>query len=180
MTLSYHKIESSRYTAIREKTLTRIHRTPTWQQKENMLSKLEELAINVKVHYGCARDYGLLAMVIGTARYQTDTTLVYIAPTQPPNRHASINDRSTSAQRDEYNAENNLLKRDWAVVTGFKKAVGENIRDALDSAFYEQLKAKTYAYIKLWPRDYIDHLKRKWCRLTNKIIHELQTRYRRA
>ena len=137
MTSSYHKIESSTYTAIREKPLTRIHGTPTWQQKENMLSKLEELAINVKVHYNWAGDYGLLAMVIGTARYQTNTTLAYIPPTQPPNRHASINDWSTSAQRDKFNAKNNLLKRDWVVVIGFKKAVGENIQDALDSAFYQ-------------------------------------------
>ena len=94
-----------------------------WQQKENILSELEELVISVKVHYGWAGDYGLLAMVIGTARYQTDTTLVYIPLTQLPNRHVSINDRSTSAQRDKFNAENNLLKRDWAVVIGFKKAV---------------------------------------------------------
>ena len=92
-----------------------------------MLSELEELATSVKVHYGWVGDYGLLALVIGTARYQTNTTLVYITPTQPPNRHANINDRPTSAQRDEYNAEDNLLKRDWAVVTGFKKAGGENI-----------------------------------------------------
>ena len=137
MTSSYHKIESSTYTAIREKPLTRIHGTPTWQQKENMLSELEELAINVKVHYDWAGDYGLLAIVICTTRYQTGTTLVHIPPTQLPNRHASINDRSTSAQRDKFNAKNNLIKRDWAVVIGFKKAVGENIRDALDSAFYK-------------------------------------------
>ena len=111
MTSSYHKIESSTYTAIREMPLLRILGTPTWQQKENMLSKLKELAINLKVHYDWAGDYGLLAIIIGTAMYQTDMTLVYIPPTQPPNRHASINDRSTSAQRDEFNAENNLLKR---------------------------------------------------------------------
>ena len=151
MTSSYHKIESSTYAAIREKPLTRIHGTPTWLQKENLLSKIEELTINAKVHYDWVGDYGLLAVVIGTARYQTDTTLVYILPAQPPNHHASINDRLTSAQREKFNAKNNLLKRDWAVVIGFKKAVGENIRDALDSAFYEQLKPKTYAYIKLWP-----------------------------
>ena len=48
MTSSYHEIESSTYMAIREKSFTRIHGTPSWLQKEQ---DLEELALNVKVHY---------------------------------------------------------------------------------------------------------------------------------
>ena len=98
-----------------------------WPQKENMRSELEELTINVKVHYNWAGNYGLLAMVIGTARYQTDTTLVYIPPTQPQNRHAGITDMSKQEQHEEFKAKNNLLKRDWGVVTGWKKEVGVNI-----------------------------------------------------
>ena len=117
--------------------LTKIHWTPTWLQKESLLSKIKKLAINAKVHYDWAGNYGLLAMVIGTVRYLNNTALVYAPPTQPPHRHAIINNRSTSAQREEFNAKNKLLKRDWAVVTGWKKAVGENIRDALNSAFHE-------------------------------------------
>ena len=66
-------------------------------------------------------------MIIEVVRYLNDTTLQYVPPTQPPNRHVSINNRLISAQREEFNAENNLLKRDWAVVTGWKKAVGKNI-----------------------------------------------------
>ena len=100
MTSSYPEIESSTYTA-----------------KEHLLFDLEELAINVKVYYDWVGNYGILTMVSGTVRYLNDTTLVYVLPTQPPNRHAKINDRSTSAQREEFNAKNNLLKRDRAVVT---------------------------------------------------------------
>ena len=74
MTSSYHKIEPSTYTAIREKPLTRVHRTPSLLRKEHLLSKLEELAINVKVHFNWAGDYGLLTMVVGAVRYLHDTT----------------------------------------------------------------------------------------------------------
>ena len=116
------------------------------------------MVINVKVHYDWAGNYGLLAMVVGAVRHLSDTTNNHVAPAQPPNCHTGIIDRPTQAQREEMKAKNNPLKQDWAVVTGWKKAIGENIRDAIDSAFYKQLKAKTYNYIKLWLRGYINHL----------------------
>ena len=97
-------------------------------------------------------------MVVGVFRYLSDTTNNYVAPTQPPNRQADVTDRSTQAQHNEMKTKNDILKQNWAVVTDWKKAIGENIRDALDTAFYNQLKEKTYNYIKLWPQDYINHL----------------------
>ena len=35
-------------------------------------------------------------------------------------------------------------KRDWAVLQGFRKLVGENIRDALDLEYYSALKNQIY------------------------------------
>ena len=37
-------------------------------------------------------------------------------------------------------AANDLLQHDWVIVTGFRKGTGENIRDALEDRYFDQLK----------------------------------------
>ena len=43
--------------------------------------------------------------------------------------------------------DNNLLKRDWAIVAGFRRGVGENFRDALDKELsLYRFELGTWAY----------------------------------
>ena len=41
---------------------------------------------------------------------------------------------------------NDTLKRDWGVLSGFRRGMGENIRDALDAEYYEDLDHHVYGY----------------------------------
>ena len=61
--------------------------------------------------------------------------------------------------------ENNLAKRDFAVVTGFCRGAGELIREALDSEYYEDLSHVRYGYDEVKPREYIVHLEDEHCPL---------------
>ena len=45
--------------------------------------------------------------------------------------------------------ENNLLKRDWDVVRGFRRGVSKNIQDALNLEFFESLQHARYNYLKV-------------------------------
>ena len=49
-------------------------------------------------------------------------------------------------------------------------AVSYNIRQALPTAYYEQLKDTLFGYKEVSPRDYFDHLDDHWCKMDTKTI----------
>ena len=103
----------------------------------------------------------------------------YAALVQPPNSPLLAAGASAAAIRAATDA-NNLLKMDWAVVQGFRCRIGDNIRDALDLEFYSALKHRTYEYINVLPRQYIEHLELRHCPLDNMAIKELKDKYYRG
>ena len=78
------------------------------------------------------------------------------------------------------NAENDLLKHDWAVVKGFRRAIGENIRDALDGRYHNQLKHRVLQYKNILPRKYFTHLKDTWVILDERMTDQLKKNYYRG
>ena len=136
---SYHDLETSTFTRIRTMTLTRIHAKPSWHQLEKMILECETTALDCTVEYGWLGQYGLLAEIQEAARYLATTGFQYVAPTQPPNRHAEIVPATTAHRSALLTAENDLLKHNWAIVKGFRRALSLNIQDALDSCYHNQL-----------------------------------------
>ena len=55
--------------------------------------------------------------------------------------------------------------------------MGANIREALDKQYYKQLWHKKTAYKMLMAKDYIDHLDKKWCKLTTAVIKKMKEEY---
>ena len=53
---------------------------------------------------------------------------------------------------------NDTLKRDWAVLLGFRRGIGENIRNALDAEYYEDLDHHVYGYDDVWPKDFFNEV----------------------
>ena len=78
MTKSYHDLEASTYGNIRNKKLIRIHRKLTWSSKEALLHEAEEVALDCDVHYAWAGEFGLLATILGLARYLAEAGLNYV------------------------------------------------------------------------------------------------------
>ena len=87
---SYHDLETSTFTRMRAMTLTRIHGKPSWHQLEKMILECKTTALDCTVEYEWLGQYGLLAEIQKAARYVGTTGFQYVAPTQPPNRHAEI------------------------------------------------------------------------------------------
>ena len=74
---------------------------------------------------------------------------------------------------------NDLERRDWSVVKGFKQAISKNVRDALDLQYYEQIKQPALGYKRRLFRDYIVQLEAHWCRLDEKTIDNLNQHWKR-
>jgi hypothetical protein len=154
-------IEKATRTAVVEEPFTRIQGLPTWLQKTRLIEEMEEAAMACDVSYPWAGDFGLLALIDGAERYLARTGLVYVEPTKPTPQHPTIN-VGTAALIKQKEAENDLWKRDYAVVLGFIRGCGENMRNALCSKYYEQLREETFKYKRIKPRQYITELETKW------------------
>ena len=109
--------------------------------------------------YDWAGRYGLLAKIIGAARYAVyhPTLSAYVAPVQTTNSPV-LPLVPTAARIRQLTDENNLLKRDLAMLQGFRRGVSDNFRDALDLKFYSALEHADCGYIDVLPREYIVHL----------------------
>ena len=53
---------------------------------------------------------------------------------------------------------NETIKRDWAVIVGFRRGMGKKICDALDAKYYEDLDHHVYGYEDVWPEDFFDKI----------------------
>ena len=178
---SYHDLEKQVYDDIRAEPYTRIHGRPSWRDKERLIKESKVHALRNKVSYDWSGRFGLLPEIIGAARYGLENPLLpgYVAPVQPANSATIAGNASAAAIRQATDA-NNLLKRDWAVTCGFRRGVGDNMRDALDLEFYSALEHDTYEYLNVTPRDYIDHLETNHCPLDVTAINELKAHYYRG
>ena len=88
---SNHTLEKATFDAIRARPFTKIAgRKPTWRQAENLIKEMKDAALSCDVTYDWAGEFGLLAEIVGAAKYATDNPTLnpYVAPTQPPNQHA--------------------------------------------------------------------------------------------
>ena len=117
---SFHEVQAATYAAARAERLTRIHGKPTWMTKERMKKELAIIAMKHGVSYVWAGENGLIALIIGAARNAADypTLDPFTEPTQPPNQPDFTG--LTTAQIQEARDRNDVLKRDYAVVVGFR------------------------------------------------------------
>ena len=134
---SYHDIEEQVYKVIRLNPFMRIYVTVEWRKKEIIKTEASDVGLECQVIHDWAGGLGLMVEIIGATRYATDNPNFppYVVPTQPLSI-PSLPANPTAAQIRALTDENNLLKRDWAVVRGFRRGVSKNIRDALNLEFF--------------------------------------------
>ena len=80
----------------------------------------------------------------------------------------------------QYDAANNLLLYDWAVVQDFRQGISKNFRDALDARYHKQLKESTFSYRIILPRQYIEHLATKLVFLDELMTEKLIANFKRG
>jgi hypothetical protein len=175
----YVTLENSTYEKVIAEPYTRIQGKPTWLQTTQLIAELEAQAMMFDVSYDWAGDNGLLAVIEGAAKYLARTGENYIEPVRPGAQHPNILN-GTAAQIRAMDAENDGWRRDYAIFSGFCRGCGHNVRDALDSKYYEQLREETFIYKRVRPKDYIDELKSKWVFLDEIQAEALITNYKRG
>ena len=119
-------------------------------------------------------------MIIGKARYLALTGFNYVAHVVPPLTHPNITGRTSSHSTAILTAENEEDRRNFAIVTDFCKGMGDNICDALDSWYYNQLQHQVFKYRNVNPIQYLDHFKDQWVNLNEQVIKELTDYYLRG
>lgn len=178
---SYHDLEDSTYRAVVGEVVTRIHGTPSWRAKERLKDELTKIAMKHKVSYGWSGGKGLIALIIGATRLAADhPTLPAFTFPPRPDMAPNIPNNATAHQIRHLSDQNNLAKRDYAVVTGFCRGASELIRNALDVEYYEDLEHARYGYDEVKPREYIEHLEDEHCPLDEQAKKSARKHYFRG
>ena len=164
--------KKAEYDRVRAKPLTRIHGRPGRGDYDRMVQELSDTAISVNIpayawsmDAATGTDYGALPIVIGGAAYLNKTGLIYVEPGRPPAFDPRIHQGTTAYNKTKWAAEHEEKKECYAILDGAKEAMADNIRDALDSMYYEQLRQETLGYTTVTVREYLTHLTDKWCRI---------------
>jgi hypothetical protein len=69
-------------------------------------------------------------------------------------------DNADEDERRDLRANLDIRRRNYAVVQGFIRGFGENIRDACEEKLYQDLEHIRFGYDKLWPIQYMAEIKR--------------------
>ena len=73
-----------------------------------------------------------------------------------------------------------VSKHNYTVLMGFRTGVSENIHDALELQYYEQMYEDIFKYKCVLPRRYIKHLELKWVILDKVQIEKMIGNYKRG
>ena len=178
---SYHDLEDQTYKSVIAEQVTRIHGKPAWRQKEILKREFTRIAIKHKVSYDWSGGKGLIPLIIGKDRMTEDYPRLptFKHPDRPPNA-PTIAAGATPAEIQSAKDENNILKRDYAVVAGFCRGAGELFQRAVDSEYYEDLEHVSYGYDDVLPIEYFDHLEEEHCPLDERAIKEVRAHYFRG
>ena len=105
---SYHDLEKQIYEDVRAEPYTRIHGRPSWSDKERLIKESKVHALRNKVSYDWSGQYGLLAEIIGAARYAIENPLLpgYVAPVQPANSPTLAGNATAAGIRHATDANN--------------------------------------------------------------------------
>ena len=179
--MDYETIRTSTHAKVVATGFTRVVGQPTFEQKENFLAEAEALAINFVVSYIWAGEHGLLAEIMGAAKYLAKTGEVYVAPVRPPIADPRILGGGLSQAAIRVAAAvNDTAKIDFAVVEGFRSGFGVIFRQAFDLTYYEQLWEETFIYKRVLPTTYITHLETRHVILDTVVVKRLKANYYRG
>ena len=165
--------------AVIDRPFTRICGKPSWEEKEGLLRESRDVSmIFTQVSYDWAGEYGLLAEIEGGTKFTALTTKQYTAPVRPPAQDPGIVAGNVTDKQARSRKElNDIAKVNYAIVEGFRQGFSQNWQKALDSRYYEQLREEIFGYSRILPRQFIEHLEKKWVKLDIMVIKQLRAKF---
>ena len=181
MAKSYHDLQKTTEEDVLTYQLTRIFGRPYWMQMMTMIRELCKIACKFKVSYNWSGNYGLMAMILGAAKYAARYPALpaYVQPTLPGQANIPPGNPSNEVVRNAIH-ERDIQVRDWAVVCGFVAGAGKLIRNALDYAYYSALDHAETGFIDVFPIQYLNHLATEWCPLDHTAITQVENHFKRG
>ena len=77
-------------------------------------------------------------------------------------------------------AENDQMKMNYARTEGYRQGFSHNFRNAFDNKYYEQLYQEVFKFKMITPRQFIEHLEKKWVKMDVFVIKRLRVQYLRG
>jgi len=122
-----------------------------------------------------------MADILGGAEYEVITGVpaaTYVAATTKPALYdPAINAATSDYQRDKKTALRNEEIRWWYVRRGCHRGLNENIMDALDKEYYDELDDDLTGYKKVKPIDFLNHLKNEWVEIDTGAVKKMKASF---
>ena len=178
--------EKQEYERIRSHPFPRIRGEPEWSDYINLRTAAAKLATEANTGYTWGtnaegEDYGLMADILGGTEYEAITGVPaasYVAATTKPALYdPAINASTSDYQRDKRTALRNEEIRWWYVRRGCHRGLNENIMDALDKEYYDELDDDLTGYKKVKPIDFLNHLKNEWVEIDTGAVKKMKASF---
>ena len=158
---SYHELQEQTYKSVREKPFRRMVGKKSWRRWCALRDEAVKLAVPHKVDFDWSQKRGLMALIYGADRMAAEFPdyPAYAQPEAPPNV-PEYPEEADEDERSDLRAELDIQRRDDAVVRGFIKGFGENIRDACEEKLCQDLEHVRFGYDEVWPEEYMAEIKR--------------------
>ena len=102
---------------------------------------------------------------------------MYTTPGQPPAFSTRINAHTSDLNKAKWTEEHEEMKENFAVLKGAEQGMCENIRDALGLTYYKQTHDEKLGYSQVTVEEYLNLLKRKWCRLNTAVKKKMKDHF---
>ncbi len=164
--------ETAAYDAVCSKPFTQIHGCPTRndyktlkKEASNLASKIEDITYDWAQDTITGNEYGLLANIIGEPKNTLLTGIQWIQEVEPAKYDPAITAATATHTRKQMEEKWEEECTSWYIRKGFLRCVAMNMRNALDKAYYSQLKHVTTAYRNMTPIQILNYLDTQWCPL---------------
>ena len=112
----YSTLKATTCAQVTARPFTLIPGKPSWKQKETLITKANDITMDMHVSYLWADGNGLMAVVHGAEKYLADTGLDYVQPVRPQHPHpeifVTVPRVPTQQQVKNFEAQNDNWKRD--------------------------------------------------------------------
>jgi hypothetical protein len=173
--------ETTAYDAVRTNPFTPIHGHPTRnnyrtlkKEASDLASKVEDIMFDWAQDTNTGDEYGLLTEIIGEPEYTLLTGNQWVQEVELAKYDPAITAATATHTRKQMEEEWEEGRTSWYIRKGFLCGVMMNMHDALNEAYYSQLKHIMTADCNTTPIQILKHLDKRWCPLDIRVKKQLK------
>ena len=178
-------MEAEAYDKARAQPLSVVQGKPSrtnyiaWRKEVELIATGYDVSDTYKWTVDAAgNNFGCLHLTMDDNDYQIRTSITtYVAPTEPPHYDPTITAATPTFQRKQLEEEMEQKKHDYFTWVGASRGMAENLRNAMEEQYYNELKHSIVGYKNVTTYQILDHLDKVWVTMNTKEKKKITAEY---